>query len=177
MKFSEYRLLNLRTNKWLTSLKMDLAHALIGMTSEINELEDAIKKGDEINITEELADIMWYLSLYLTVRNIPTPELNLAVNYSSFENLVRNISILNDLAKKWIIYNKDINEVEEIGVLAEILTTAHNFFLNSNTNRVVNIERGLQNNIDKLKKRYPEKYSDELAQNRDLVAERKELEK
>lgn len=34
----------------------------------------------------------------------------------------------------------------------------------------------MQNNIDKLAKRYPDKYSDDYANNRDLVAERKILE-
>jgi hypothetical protein len=35
----------------------------------------------------------------------------------------------------------------------------------------------LTNNIDKLKVRYPEKFTEEAAQNRDLEAERAELEK
>jgi hypothetical protein len=35
----------------------------------------------------------------------------------------------------------------------------------------------LTNNIDKLKVRYPEKFTEEAAQNRDLEAERVELEK
>ena len=38
-------------------------------------------------------------------------------------------------------------------------------------------EQGLKNNIDKLRVRYPEKYTDECAENRDLASERKELEK
>ena len=39
------------------------------------------------------------------------------------------------------------------------------------------IFQSLQNNIDKLKVRYPEEFNEELAKNRDLVSERKELEK
>ena len=38
-------------------------------------------------------------------------------------------------------------------------------------------ETGLQNNIDKLKARFPEKFTSEKAINRDLKTERKELEK
>ena len=43
--------------------------------------------------------------------------------------------------------------------------------------RGIDIFRSLQNNIDKLKVRYPEKFTEECAINRDLVAERAELEK
>ena len=38
-----------------------------------------------------------------------------------------------------------------------------------------NIEQALQNNIDKLRVRYPDKFSEELAINRNLEMERKEL--
>ncbi len=177
MKFEDYRKINLRTNKWLGSPQLDLAHALIGMTSEINELEEAIKKNDEVNISEELSDILWYVSLYLSVRDIPTLGQSIQIVYQPFPALVRNISLLNDIAKKWIIYNKEIDQEKENQILTTILTIAHNFFLSSHDNRKVDIERGLQNNIDKLRKRYPNAYSDELAQNRNLEVERRELEK
>lgn len=177
MKFEDYRKINLRTNKWLGSPQLDLAHALIGMTSEINELEEAIDNADEVNISEELSDQCWYFSLYLDVRGLPTPPILSVIPFNSYTSLVRNISKLNDLAKKWIIYNKEINTEIEQRYLSLIFTVLSNFYIDKHTNAVINIERGLQNNIDKLKKRYPDAYSDELAQNRNLEAERKELEK
>jgi hypothetical protein len=41
----------------------------------------------------------------------------------------------------------------------------------------INIPNSLQNNINKLKVRFPQSFNEELAKNRDLVSERKELEK
>jgi len=172
MKFSEYKLLSTRTNKWLLSSQFDLAHALIGMTSELNELQDAMASGDFVNRSEELSDIAWYLSLYVNVRDIELADSTYGQIGGTFSNLIRYVSLLTDLAKKWIIYNKEIPQEIEKEYCQILLNILANF-----DNGECDFETGLQNNIDKLKKRYPEKYSDELAQNRDLLAERKELEK
>lgn len=172
MKFSEYTLLSTRANKWLSSSQFDLAHALIGMASELNELQDAIASGDKINKSEELSDIAWYLSLYVNVRNITLQEPTYGHGGANFNSLIRYVSLLTDLAKKWIIYSKEIPQEIEREYAQLILGILANF-----DDEDCDFEKGLQNNIDKLMKRYPEKYSDELAQNRDLIAERKELEK
>lgn len=78
-----------------------------------------------------------------------------------------------DAFKKHIYYKKPLDVVnvgEEIGDIM--------FYL-SNLARLLelDIEKILQNNIDKLRKRYPDKFTTENALNRDLHAERKELEK
>jgi len=173
MKLEEYKNFTLRTNKFLSSTQFDVAHMLLGMTSEINELDAALISKDEVNIAEELADIMWYVSNYSHLRlcNIvePTNKPEYIVTPLLYDNLVYNISLLTDLAKKWIIYNKVIDEETEEKYLQQVVNNVYAFG--------VDMERALQNNIDKLKKRYPDKYSDEYAQNRDLEAERKELEK
>lgn len=95
----------------------DLLHCAIGASTEAGELLDAFKKHifygkplDTVNVGEEIADMMWYLT-----------------------NLCRLT-----------------------GLDMEVL---------------------MQNNIDKLRKRFPEKFTQEGALNRDLDAERKELEK
>ena len=95
----------------------DLLHCAIGASTEAGELLDAFKKHifygkplDVVNVGEEIADMLWYLT---------------------------NLARLTDL----------------------------------------DVENLLQNNIDKLRKRFPEKFTQEGALNRDLEAERKELEK
>jgi len=77
-----------------------------------------------------------------------------------------------DMIKKHLFYGKKLdfpNAVEEagdamwyIGIISDVLKTT--------LNEIMTI------NITKLKTRYPEKFTEYLAENRDLVAERKILE-
>ena len=99
------------------SRDLDVLHCLVGMQTELGELEDPFKKEifygkelDKTNVAEEIADKMWYL-----------------VNLARIENI--------DLVK------------------------------------------ALQNNIAKLKVRFPDKFTEQNAIERNLEAERVELEK
>lgn len=101
-----------------------LLHALIGMTTELGEMLDNLKKHifygkelDLINLGEEIADSDWYRSI--------------AIDF---------------LAKK---FDLDVNSLD------------------------CKIK---ENNINKLKARYPNKFSKDSALNRDLDKERKILE-
>ncbi len=94
----------------------DMLHCAIGCSTEAGELLDAFKKHifygkplDKVNVGEEIADMMWYIS-----------------------NLAR---------------------------LSEL-----------------DIETLLYNNINKLRVRFPEKFTQENAENRDLNKEREALE-
>ena len=94
-----------------------LLHASLGMQTECAEFADAMKKNliygkilDEINLTEELGDILWYIALACRTMGV------------TFEQL-------------------------------------------------------FDQNTAKLKVRFPEKFTEEKALNRDLEAERKALEK
>ncbi len=94
----------------------DMLHCAIGCSTEAGELLDAFKKHifygkplDKINVGEEIADMMWYIS---------------------------NLARLSGL----------------------------------------DVEMLLQSNINKLRVRFPDKFTEENAENRDLDAERKALE-
>lgn len=121
MEYTEYEVLSSRTfanrKEPLSEHATDLLHCAIGISTESGELLDAFKKHiyygkplDMVNVGEELADCMWYIS-----------------------NLCR-------------LTNLDFNTL-------------------------------LENNINKLKVRYPDKFTMENALNRDLAAERRELER
>ena len=120
MDFKDYQEHSKRTwSKLNDNLREGLAdelHMVMGVSTEANELLDAYKKHfaygkelDVVNVGEEIADIMWYIS-----------------------NLSRMLNI-------------DFDDI-------------------------------LQKNIDKLKARYPEKFTQENAINRNLDAERDILE-
>lgn len=121
MKYEDYENQSQRTFAYretdLGKHQTDLLHCAIGITTEAGELLDAFKKHiyygkplDTVNVGEEIADCMWYIS-----------------------NLCRLMEI--------------------------------------------DFEKTLENNINKLKVRYPEKFNSEKAINRNLNEERKELEK
>lgn len=120
MEYKDYQEQSQRTfanrKEPLSEKQTDLLHCAIGLSTEAGELLDAFKKNiyygkplDTVNVGEEIADCMWYIS-----------------------NLCR---------------------------MAEI-----------------DFEKILENNINKLKVRYPEKFTEENALNRNLESERKELE-
>lgn len=76
-----------------------------------------------------------------------------------------------DAYKKWFAYGK---ELDKTNVSEEIFDC---FWYLVNLCRMLNIdiEKGLQTNIDKLYTRYPEKFTEYHANNRDLEKERRIL--
>lgn len=86
--------------------------------------------------------------------------------------IITEVGELMDAFKKNMAYGKDIDWVnveEEIGDLMWYIAG----FCNIND---MDLEEILQKNVDKLKARYPEKFSKEKAINRDLEKERRILE-
>ena len=140
---------------------------VLGIHSEYNEW---ITATDEFNDSEELADMLWYLSNYCTFRNYSFERL-FDVELSNNLGVTFNSSKLQDLVKKYIAYNKEISISEESALLENLAFNIKKLYGEAD------IYQSLQNNIDKLKIRFPEKFDEELAKNRDLVSERKELEK
>ena len=167
MTFKEYQKQAKRTCPTLGSEKLDLAHMVLGIHSEYNEW---ITATDEVNESEELADMLWYLANYCTFRNYSFERL-FDVELSNTLGITFNSSKLQDLVKKYIAYNKEISISEESALLENLAFNIKKLYGETD------IFQSLQNNIDKLRVRFPEKFDEELAKNRDLAAERKELEK
>lgn len=178
MKLQEYLQNSQRTCPKLGSLELDNAHMVYGMVSEIEELEEAIDKGDNVGVAEEVSDIMWYLSNWFRINgisehfdNVMFPEV-----YNKSEivlKLTKVLSKLCDKEKRELAYKKKFEKVDRIKIGFEILRLCVALYSHYN----LHMGTALQNNIDKLKKRYPHSFDESLALNRDLDAERKELEK
>lgn len=183
MKFKEYREQVKRTLPSLGTVTLDSVHMVLGMCSEIYELREGIRAEDIVNISEEITDIAWYASNYCNVRNITLfATLGSIIEYTSYDKdsllveLINYISELQDYDKKELCYNK--KETEEIknrrrdlinGIVSDINVLYYIFGIKP--------EQAMQNNIDKLRARFPDKFDEDKANNRDLLAERKELEK
>ncbi len=165
-----------------------LLHASLGLCSELAEYENAY---DHVNRAEEIGDLFWYLAVardatltYLSLGNHLEPKELMEIgehNPLLAPGLVKRfewrdgISELADLMKKRCFYGKRLvpdHLWRLVDAIEEHLCS-----------RVAERERdwGTEGqirarNIAKLRKRYPEKFSNDLALDRDLCAERKVLE-
>ena len=74
MQLKEYVELARRTRSKLSTNWSDNIHMLLGMSTEIGELQDVYKKHlaygkdiDLVNVQEELGDLMWYIAGFCDV--------------------------------------------------------------------------------------------------------------
>ena len=74
MNIREYQVEASRTCSDLGE-KLNLAHMVLGICSEEEELYRAFVKNDLVNIQEEQADKFWYLANYCNFRNYNLQEL------------------------------------------------------------------------------------------------------
>jgi len=169
MDLKQYQLEAKRTCASLGSDEENLLHMVMGIITEMGELIDAFKKNlaykkelDLVNIQEEISDATWYLVNSLTFRNLIVEDEELPEEDKIEENEVATALI----AGLHLLLNM---EIEEQGLLYILRVGSKTLGLD--------YYQGLQNNIDKLKVRYPEKFTTENALNRDLDAEREQLSK
>ena len=191
----EYRLLAARTLPDLGSLSNNLLHMEAGIAGEfLGEAVDILKKTfaykkplDKVHLGEELADTVWYCAGAETINKLPE-----MVEGCFTEDTISNIESLKNQS---ITYIRGSVEGRNSSIETECLgiILANKGAVDS-TNRgavltiigicmgiceVLDIDfwQALTNNISKLQVRYPEKFTEEAALNRDLAAERVELEK
>lgn len=175
MTFTEYQKLAFKTCKVYDDPNMNLLHMAIGLHSEYEELGDALARNDAVNISEELADHMWYIACYCQFEYLPFSYIaSLNTDLVPDHLAVLTARFLDIVKKKAIYGNRSpaLSHDETIAlsnIIGKLFTIAYAFD--------ISIEKSLENNIQKLKVRYPEKYSDISATNRDLDSEYEQLKK
>ncbi|MDO7847655.1 MazG nucleotide pyrophosphohydrolase domain-containing protein [Hymenobacter sp. M29] len=87
--------------------------------------------------------------------------------------MVTEVGELVDVFKKNLAYGKPIDWVNVEEEVADVMWYLVNFCRINH----INLEKALYNNIQKLKVRFPDKFTGEAAINRDTTKERVELEK
>lgn len=165
----------------IISDKLNLSHMALGLAGELGEIVNCIgtelkHKVDVPNLKEELGDIWWYFANYCNMREIPIPAsdtIKLIIEPDlALDLLIVNIADLVDLVKRYIAYNKDIDRTKELDIIYNIASALKMFeqlyFIEGDDIR--------QRNINKLLARFPHKFTDDLAINRNLENERKTLE-
>ena len=190
----EYRLLAARTLPDLGGRNNNLLHMEAGIAGEfLGETVDILKKTfaykkplDKVHLGEELADTVWYCAGVETINKLPGTVI-------VFDE--EAIASVENIKNQTITYIKESVEIRSSSIETECLgIILVNKRAVDSTNRgailaIVGICMGicevleidfwqaLTNNISKLQVRYPEKFTEEAALNRDLAAERAELEK
>lgn len=190
----EYRVLAARTLPDLGGRNNNLLHMEAGIVGEfLGEAVDILKKTfaykkplDKVHLGEELADTVWYCAGVETINKLP----GIVISFDE-----EAIASVENIKNQTITYIKGSAEIRSSSIETECLgiILANKRTVDS-TNRgavlaivgicmgiceVLNIDfwQALTNNISKLQVRYPEKFTEEAALNRDLAAERVELEK
>ena len=190
----EYRLLAARTLPDLGSLNNNLLHMEAGIAGEfLGETVDILKKTfaykkplDKVHLGEELADTVWYCAGVETIHKLPGTIIsfdeeaiarvenikNQSITYIKENVRVRSSSVETECLGL-ILANKGAVDSSNRGAVLAIIGLCMGIC------EVLNIDfwQALTNNISKLQVRYPEKFTEEAALNRDLAAERVELEK
>lgn len=196
---AEYMQLASRTCPDLGTNKLNAFHMNSGIITEIGEGVDPIKKHiaygkplDLVNVGEEVADCIWYiankarmfLSASVKERVWGTDEdfnkgiLDFEKTFKEYfekaktkqEKLILATNFMY-VVSYTIVDVEDFSEETSLGLPNVVLLKKVCDLLDLDFFQI------LTNNIEKLKVRYPEKFDAELAQNRNLEAEREALEK
>lgn len=184
--------------------RIDILHAAIGLVTESGELLEAIDgyifngtPYDKVNLIEELGDTSWYHAVgYNGVGEPPQFILQRARAFNGRGTIAGNMMLIDvglrmsieaarllDLMKREQFYNAqapiddyiDKREVYQPGVRT-LLGRIGGLILIGCEAIQVPVEEVRATNIAKLRKRYPEKFTEEDAVNRNLAEERKVLE-
>lgn len=160
-----------RTMASLGYLAVDGAHMALGFTTEVGELDEAMQKNDLINAREEHGDTLWYLANTCTLYGL---SFETTIYTARNEKMIGTFKLHNlvDLFKRELAYKKEMNLISlqtELVLLAQLLMGVEEYF-------GFTLEDSVQRNIDKLFVRFPDKFSEESALDRNLDAEYKTLE-
>lgn len=151
--------------------KLNMLHCIIGIDTEVDEFEQAIDLDDHVNAAEELGDMLWYMANYENLMDYPMENLQSKIPEFPYE-IQTFSSKLKDYFKKKVFYNSSKYD-QEIKKDYERLKVA---VIDTAQEMKIDLNVTMSKIIEKLKKRYPEKFTTEKADNRDLKSERKILE-
>ncbi len=167
-----------------------LLHGAIGLASELSELREMAQKKeiDIVNLKEEMGDLCWYMGIMINELSI-TPELiflsspiNKATELAEqqrihlnehIDDLTVDIGAMIDVLKKNLMYGKTLN-VDEIK--NKLFSIACSIEASLNVYNMTSSE-SQERNIEKLRARYGEKFTEAAALERNLEKEREILEK
>lgn len=175
----------IRTESKLDNLKLnqEVTKELLAMFSDLAELLDGLKKSLFYGKDTKLEN--FYAKKLLSIKNraYTLSKINISdalvktetdLNSRLFHGILGILTESGELAEI-LLMHMDGKDTDKIHIQEE-LGDHHWYHSIINDELQINPEETLTKNIKKLKARFPEKYSDELAENRNLEVERKVLE-
>jgi len=165
----DYQQQAMRTAAPLADNCADFVHGALGLVDESHELMAAVKNQ---NALEEMGDICWFTALCGTALN-KTPFDGIqpieptCTPSRTLTEISEHASHIAAIAKKWHAYGRPAEPLEAMFHLRciVVLVTHYAKFLG------LTLEQVQQANIRKLQARYPDKFSQERALNRNTAAE------
>ena len=152
-----------------TTFKVDnerLLHAAMGLSTEIGELVLGHKQDSgRQNIIEEIGDCYWYLALAYDAIGVDSTKRDMGDNMEYIELNIEDIfheltqvsSDLLDILKKSIFYGRELDEEKILFNLIALETLLGSLAIYSFD---IAPEKVMEMNIEKLRKRYPDKFKD-----------------
>ena len=143
-----------------------MLHGLLGVIGEMGELEEAIGKVDRAEVVKEFGDVWWYIAaLCRGARwcfNDFVTDVILAVaeaNELQKERISLRVNGISEPYKKWVFYGKQIDNEELVNATINVMVNATRAAMLLG----VTIAEAQAFNIEKLRKRYPEKFDEAAA--------------
>lgn len=178
MNIQEYLVESARTYSTMQDASMNNQHAAIGIFTETGELLDIFKKNlwygkeiDLVNFKEELGDIMWYVAMmyrYYKV-NVGILEYHTETPLKLVIKIAQESTGLLHAVDDEHHIADDENTAEWVAIMLDSIVAIVQHLALTMCNAT--LEDVFQTNINKLRTRYPEKFTSENAINRDLDAE------
>jgi hypothetical protein len=167
--------------KSLDCLSPDTLHAIMGISTEVAELYNPLSLARKdftpdviTNIIEEFGDLSWFMAILVRMYNLEVST-NLAFDIEPsktprqvYELLNEHASAMLDLAKKSLFYNKPLDVKSISRHTVELQRVIIYFFTHL---LEIPLERVYEANIHKLYVRYPDKFTPDCANFRNLSAE------
>lgn len=158
---------------------VDLLHAAMGLCTELGETLELESEEHEI---EELGDIAWYLALGFHATGLDfenctiyaPEEFYATVRGEDFlDTLIIYATELLDMVKKQVFYGREINTGKAHDCLIMLKNSMHHGLELSDGD--ITLDDIITANVKKLKARFPEKFTEDAANNRDVKEEYKQM--
>ena len=187
---NDYSLCHQRLDPSSSVTSMRFVHAVMGLATEIGELAAPLEKTifygaelDRVNIKEELGDTMWYVGIaadelgftiyQLTNKNFVRLRIPDSIDKGPVSvvlkdevkviypllNLIRELGEFTDPLKKFIFYGRPLDK----DILKEKLEAIVSYATVLAEDLGVTLQELMTENIHKLSKRYPEKFTEDHA--------------
>lgn len=164
-----------------------LLHGIIGLSSELAEVQEMVEKPrlDAVNLKEEMGDLYWYMGVIIDELKLDPEQIfrhndvgaivdfNGSVTLQAqIHGMVKSVGIATDFLKKTILYGKDLSIPAVENELVKL-----DYYINYSLRLFGQTSAGArERNIEKLRARYGEKFTEAAALERNLAAERAILE-